>query len=275
LRTTTTAAAINLWRHLLERHRVFLTVTGIILAGFQALICAIVSSTDIEGALTEFSRSLPAIFQAVAGEELALGMTSRGLLAFAWNHPVVHALLAAVMLGLASRAIAGEIEGGTMELVLSQPISRPMYLGTQIVFALAVLITLAGIMLVGVHIGLSVFELQRVLQWRAFLPVAVNLISLEMAIYGVTLLLSSSSREAGRVVTITLLFVLLSYLLQAIARIWPAIHFLLRYTIFEYYSPQRIIMSSAAPWRNVMILSGVGLVAGGLGWWKFMRRDIP
>ncbi len=76
--------------------------------------------------------------------------------------------------------------------------------------------------------------------------------------------------------TITLLFVVISYLVQAVARLWPTIQILSTYTIFEYNSPQQIVVSYLmAPWRNMLILLGVGLVSGGLGWWKFMRRDIP
>ncbi len=272
---TTITIATNLLRRQFKRHRFFLTVIGLLLAGFQVLICAIVSSINIDGAIRELSQSLPPFLQNLVSEEMALGMSSRGLVVFAWNHPVVHALLAAAMIMLASGAIAGEIEAGTMELLLSQPLSRPTYLTTQIVFAFAVLMALASMMLLGVYFGLSLFKLHQVLPWRTFLPVAANLVSLEAAIYGVTLLLSSSSREGGRVVTVALLFVLISYLLQAVARLWPAIQFLLTYTIFEYYSPQRLVLNNVAPWRDMLILLGVGFIIGGLGWRKFMRRDIP
>jgi ABC-type transport system involved in multi-copper enzyme maturation permease subunit len=250
-------------------------MTGVLLAIFPVLMSAAVTTIDVEGVMSEFRRSLPPMVQELIGEEMALTMTSRGMLLFVWNHPFVHAMLAAVMLLLASRAIVGEIESGTMELLLSQPISRPLYLVTQMGFALLVLLALVGMMLIGVQIGLSIFKLHRMLPWRAFLPVAANLISLEIVIYGVTLLLSSTARESGRVVNVALLFVLISYLLQAVARLWPVIQFMLNYTIFEYYSPQRIVLNDVAPWRNMMVLLAVGLVAGGIGWVKFMRRDIP
>jgi ABC-2 type transport system permease protein len=274
LRTTITIAS-NLLRRLFRRHWVFLTVIGLLLAGFQVLICTIVSSINIEGAIREISQSLPPFVQTLISEQFALGLSSRGLIVFAWNHPVVLALLAAPMLLLASRAIAGEIEAGTMELLLSQPLSRATYLTTQIIFAILVLLALAGMMLIGVYLGLSLFNLHQALPWRTFLPVAANLIVLEAAIYGVTLLLSATARESGRVVTVALLFVLISYLVQAVVRLWPAIQFLSTYTIFEYYSPQQIVMNNLTPWRNMLILLGVGLATGGLGWWKFMRRDIP
>ncbi|MGH7599794.1 MAG: hypothetical protein ACREOI_25855, partial [bacterium] len=84
--------AINLLRRLLKRHRLFLAVIGLVLAGFQVLICAIVSSINIEGAIREMSQSLPPFMQTMLSEEFALGLSSRGLIVFAWNHPVVHAL---------------------------------------------------------------------------------------------------------------------------------------------------------------------------------------
>jgi ABC-2 type transport system permease protein len=272
---TTIIIASNLLRRLFKRHGPFLAAIGLLLCGFQVLICAIVANINIEGALQEITQSLPPFMRNFISEELALSVSGRGLIVFAWNHPVVHAMLAAVMIMLASRAIAGEIEGGTMELVLAQPISRRTYLTAQSIFAVVVLIALLGLMLGGIRLALSLFELQQILSWPAFLPVAINLFSLEMAIYGMTLALSSLSREGGRVVTVALLFVLISFLLQAVARLWPAIQFLQHYTIFEYYSPQRIVMNEGTPWRNIVLLVALGLVGGGAGWWKFMRRDIP
>jgi ABC-2 type transport system permease protein len=262
-------------RRLFKRHGLFLGVVGWLLAGFQVMICAIVANTNIEGAIQELSQSLPPFVQNFLSEELALSIGSRGFIVFAWNHPAVHALLAAAMILSASRAIAGEIESGTMELLLAQPFSRQLYLTTQIIFAFSVLLILASLMLAGVKIGLAIYGLQRVLSWQIFLPVAANLIGLEMAIYGVTLFLSSLLREGGRVVLIALLFVLVSFLLQAVARLWPAIQFLLNYTIFEYYSPQRIVLNDEISWENIAVLLTLSLLATGAGWWKFMRRDIP
>jgi ABC-2 type transport system permease protein len=250
-------------------------VIGVLLAGFQVLMCTIVSSINIEGAIREISESLPPLVQTFISEEFVLGLSSRGLIVFAWSHPVVLALLAAPMILLASRAIAGEIEAGTMELLLSQPLARSTYLTTQIIFALGVLLALAGTMLLGVSLGLSLFNLHQVLPWRTFLPVAINLVSLQIAIYGVTLLLSATAREGSRVANVALLFVLVSYLVQAVARLWPKIQFLSIYTIFNYYSPQQIVMNNSTPWRNMLILFGVAFITGGLGWRKFMRRDIP
>jgi len=272
---TTIIIASNLLARLFKRHGLFLSVIGLLLSGLQILICAIVSSVNLEGAMREISQSLPPFMQALLSEEFALGLTSRGLIVFAWNHPVVHAMLAAAMILLASRAIAGEIEAGTMELVLAQPFSRHTYLTTQITFAILILLALISLMLVSIRIGLSIFNLQRVLSWQTFLPVAVNLLGLEITIYGVTLFLSSLSREGGRVATAALLFVLISFLLQAVARLWPAIQFLLHYTIFEYYSPQQIVVSNGISWKNIVILLTLSLVASGAGWWRFMRRDIP
>jgi ABC-type transport system involved in multi-copper enzyme maturation permease subunit len=251
---------------LFERHWLFLTIVGVLLAGFQVLICAIVSSINIEGAIRELSQSLPPFVQTLISEQFALGLSSRGLIVFAWNHPVVHALLAAAMMLLASRAIAGEIEAGTMELLLSQPLARSTYLATQMLFALVVLLALAGTMLFGVYLGLSLFNLHQVLPWQTFLPVVANLLSLEIAIYSLTLLLSVSARESGRVVTAALLFVLISYLVQAVARLWSKIQFLANYSISNTTRRADRGEQSRAL-AQYLILLGVGFVAGGLGWW--------
>jgi ABC-2 type transport system permease protein len=274
-RITTAPAIINLLRRALKYHRLLLAIVALLLAVFPILVSAAVTTIDVEGVFGAVQRTLPPFFQETFGQEMALTLTSRGLLVFAWNHPIVHALLAAVMVALASRAIAGEIEGGTMELLLSQPLSRPAYLAAQSAFAGLVLLGLITLMLCGVHAGISLFDVHAQVSWRLFLPVAVNLFSLETAIYGVTLAFSSGARESGRVVTIALLIIVLSYLIQAVARLWSKIDFLLKFSIFEYYSPQRTVLLGEAPWLDIAVLLLVGFSLAGAGWWRFMRRDVP
>ncbi|HYU53210.1 MAG TPA: ABC transporter permease subunit [Gemmatimonadaceae bacterium] len=265
----------NLLGRLFNQHARILIATALLLAGFEVLMCALVASTDINAPLRAFLRSLSPSVRGLAGSVLPHEITPLGRLLFAWNHPVVHVLLGGTMILFASGAVAGEIEGGTLELVLAQPISRRTYLATHIVFATTAVAVLGSAMLCGTALGLAVFDLHRVAQWQSFLPVALNLIALEVAIFAVTLLGSVSLRSGGKVAMGAMLFVAVSYTLDGVARLWKPMGFILPYTVFDYYSPFNIVVRHVGLGGDLLVLTIVWMVMIAGAWFVFARRDIP
>src|SRR5687768_10482412 len=135
----------NILRRLAARHRTFLIVTAIVLAGFQLLISAIVAGVDVESAFAQIRAfAPPALLPFI--EQSMIG-SPQGMLAFGWNHPITHALLTAVAITLAARAIAGEVENGAIELILAQPISRAHYFTAHATFGISAItfIILSGV----------------------------------------------------------------------------------------------------------------------------------
>ncbi len=130
---------LNIMRRQLERNWIFLLVVMLVLGGFELLICAMVASVDVEGAFGQMTRFAPPFVRAMIEQNL-MGGTPAGVLAFGWNHPVVHALLSAVAITLGARAIAGEVENGAIELTLAQPVSRARYFTAHLLFGASALL---------------------------------------------------------------------------------------------------------------------------------------
>jgi ABC-2 type transport system permease protein len=264
----------NLLRRGFSRHGWLLLASTSLLAGFQFLICAALSSVDVPAVLERVLSSLPPLLREVLASQLFGGFTSSGLLAFGWNHPVAHALGAAVPIVLAASAIAGESETGAMELVLSQPISRRTYFATQIGFSLvAILVVCAGGVL-GTVLGQRVFGMERFGTGLLF-GLALNYAALQAAAYGITLVLSAGGREAGPVATTGFLVVLASYFAQVIGSVWPQAAFVLPWTLHHYFSPREILVEHAAITRPVTILAAVAVSCLMLAWTRFRTRDLP
>src|SRR5258708_30748902 len=97
---------LTIMRPQLERNWIFLLGVMLVLGGFEFLICAMVASVDVEGAFGQMTRFAPPFVRAMIEQNL-MGGTPAGVLAFGWNHPVVHALLSAVAVTLGARPIAG------------------------------------------------------------------------------------------------------------------------------------------------------------------------
>jgi ABC-type transport system involved in multi-copper enzyme maturation permease subunit len=264
----------NLLRHLAVRHALFLVASAVLLAAFQFLICAAVGSVDVSGALEALIHSLPPLMQELVASQLFGGFTPGSLLAFGWNHPVTHALGSAVAIVLAARAVAGESETGAIELLLSQPISRGAYFGTQVGFGLAAIACLSAAGVLGTVFGQSVFGIAR-FAGGSLLRLALAYALLQGACFGITLLLSVFGREGGRVASGGFLIVLISYFGEAIGRLWNKAAFIQPWTLHEYFPPHDILVRGVGIGRPAAVLGGVLALSLGLAWARFRTRDVP
>ena len=264
----------NLFRRLAARHAVFVFICTLIFSAFEFLICALVATIDIGAALNELKKSAPPFMQSMLGEEYFGNLTSRGMLAFGWNHPIAVALGGAIAIVLASRAIAGEIESGAMELVLSQPLSRMKYLISHFAFAAAALLLLSLGGVTGTMAGQNFYGL-RVFESSALLKLSMNYFLLQCSWFSLTLAFSVFGREGGRVSGAAFLLALLSYIAQVIGRLLPSAAFVLPYSLYSYYSPQAILVESKSGAGSFSVLFAFSAICLGFAMWRFERRDIP
>jgi len=264
----------NLLRLLLARHLAYVLASACLLGGFQWLICAVVASTDVTGALGTLVQSLPPMIQSMVSEQFFGGFSKASLLAFGWAHPIAQAVGAALAIVLATQAVAGEAETGTIELTLAQPIARRAYLAAHVVFAFAMLaaVTLAGLagtLAGGRFYGLEPFRL------AALARLGLDYLALQAALFGLTLMFSTFGREGGRVALLGFLCALVSYLVHVIGTMWEGWKPLVPYTLHAYYVPRDILVQGAGVTRPAATLFAVAL--GGLlvAWWRLRRRDLP
>jgi len=266
--------AAALFRHLVRRRGAFLGVSALLLTLFQFLICAAVSSTNAGDALETLVRSLPPAVQNLIATQFFGGFSERGLVAFGWNHPVAHALGTAAAIVLASRAVAGEIESGAVELLLSQPFSRATYFFTHVLFALVALGLLALAGIAGTSLGQVVFHLP-LFGGGPLLRLGLAYFLLLCAWFGLTLAFSSVGQEGGRVAGIGFLLALGSFFAQGIGLLWSDASFILPWTVHHYFSPQTLLLGEGASLRSCFTLLAVAVVGMTIAAWRFWRRDLP
>lgn len=266
--------ALNLLRLLWIRQGFFVVVMGLLFMAFQFVICTVLAKANIGGVLEAIEETLPAFFQALLSSQFAAGLSERGMLAFGWNHPVTHALGTAVAIVLAARAMAGEVETGAVELLLSEPLSRATYVVTYVAFAALALgfVSLAGVAgtLGGQALyGLPLFAASKLLQ------LGLQFGLLQFAWFALVLAFSAGGREGGRVAMGGFVLALVSYFVQLIGGLWTDVSFLVPWTLHHSFSPQAILLSGAPQWRAVGTLFGVSLVGLGIAAAQFRRRDLP
>ena len=250
-------------------------VFGFALALFQALLAYILPTFYTQ--LAETLGQLPfvqAIFEGLLGTDLGGTVGPAAMTSFAWVHPIVLALIWAHEITFCTRMPAGEIDRGTIDVLLSLPISRiRMYLCETTVWAgSGLVVVLMG--LLGNWIGGRFVpdEFQRTPKQLTI--VVLNLYCLYLAVGGGAWLVSALSDRRGRAVGIIFGVVLASFLLNFLAQFWGPAEGLSFLSVLTYYRPLRIVQNSAWPIADMLVLTIVGAAFWLGGAIVFTRRDI-
>jgi ABC-type transport system involved in multi-copper enzyme maturation permease subunit len=265
---------LNILKQLISRHWLFVMISGFLLAGFEYLLCAMVSTVDIAGAFAELTKTFPLFLRTLIEQQFFGVMSNAGILAFGWNHPITLALGTAVPIILAAHSVAGEIENGAMELVVSQPVSRFAYLFGHVLFAIISMVIISVLATAGTLVGQYVYKFEA-FSLSPLFRIALNFFLLNLSWYGISLLISVFSREAGRVATIGFLLALVSYFINVIGGLWDQAAFMLPYSLHTYYSPKDVLVGQISPVFNLILLSVITFVSICTAFWKFIKRDLP
>lgn len=265
---------LNLLGRLFTRNLGLILVSALLLAGFQFLMCAIVATTDISGAMQQLMAFAPPVVQMAMSSMIAAGASDHAMLAFGWNHPITHALATALPIVVGARAIAGEVENGAVELLLAQPISRALYLTTQIVFALLCILLIGTVGVLATMAGQQVFGVAPFGLPKLGL-LLLSFFLLQAAIFSIALLVSTFGREGGRAALIATMIALVSYMVAAVAALWPRVAYIGNYSLHHYFDPRARLVEGRLDLLSVLVLVGAAVIccAAASSW--FARRDLP
>jgi ABC-2 type transport system permease protein len=212
-------------------------------------------------------------------------------------HPVVLILACVWAVGRAGGAVAGEIDRGTMELLLSQPIPRNRLILAHLVVDAVVIPVLCLSFYAGTQFGLwavgpfvadysavrrvldrelppgAVFPLkipdqpeEMEVTGRPQFPALANLAALIFALSGITMALSAAGRSRWKVIGFGVLVAVLMFVANVLGQLWDAAGFLRPFTVFYYYQPQRIMLRNewtadlGAVWNSGAPLAAVPVV---------------
>jgi ABC-2 type transport system permease protein len=255
-----------------------------------------VSPKDIEN--TIFSGPGRMVQMMMGGEKVSIFRVT-DMLSVGYVHALMVIMLSIWAVGRAAAAITGEIDRGTMELLLAQPVPRRLLIAAHFLFDLVVIPLLCLGTWFGNALGIWLVDLHEIPVGNAepaaiapfvFGPGLVNVGALLFAISGYTMWLSAGGRFRGKVLGIAVLVTLLQFLVNVIGQLWSPVAWLRPLTVFFYYQPQQIMLQHewsidlGQAWNygkplmaiNVIAVLGVvGLVGYAGALWTFTRRDLP
>jgi ABC-type transport system involved in multi-copper enzyme maturation permease subunit len=236
-------------------------------------------------AMGEFSKEMSQLWlqqplvrrmiQMMIGHDLASNLTPTTLMTLGVAHPLIYAFTWSFLITVTTRVLAGEVDRGTADLLLTLPVSRRSVFASVSVVWIALGVPLCYAPLAGMTIGEHFFPLwDRVEIARMWFP-ATNLLALFIAIGGVAMLCSAVAIRRGIAVGVALGIVLFSLFIVFLNQFWQLPPPVLKISLLHYYRPLVTIRNGQFPTSDVLVLLGIGGTAwlAGLIW--FNRRDVP
>lgn len=224
-------------------------------------------------------QAIPKDWQRLSGVPFSDVATHAGRVALAFVDPVV--VLAATVWGITrgSDAVSGQLERGTMEMLLAQPVRRQAVWVTQALATTAASAALCGVLALSVC-GAVAFGpwAGKVEPQRFLLPVA-NVFGLMVCIAGISACLSAADTYRWRTIGSMCGFYVFSLLAKLVGRMSGTFGWVGYLSFLNAYEPQRLVGDPGVSWGNLLaydgILLGLGFIAYVVGGVIFCRRDLP
>lgn len=181
-------------------------------------------------------------------------------------------VLAAFAISFARNMVAGEIQDGTLELLLAQPIARWKVMTSEGAVLLGGIIGLVATTVVSTFAFGAAFGVKlSYAGYLAFLPLGI---ALAAAIAGYSVLLSAVMKEPRRVAMAAAGLTLFFYLIHFGGMYSRVLEKFDWFGIFHYYNPQKVLSSGGVPARDVLVLLAFAAVFFAAALLSFQRRDI-
>ena len=199
--------------------------------------------------------------------------TLPGALTLGLQHPLAIAFVGIFAVGSTVSAVAGERESGTLEVLLSRPISRRMLYVTLAAAAATliaiVLLALLGGQLIGVMIQGVTDELDLGLMPLVFL----NGLMLWAAFAAFGLAASVSFDRHAPALGLTIAYLLVNYFLEILGSLWRDVAWSQQYSLFHHFNPGAILTGKADP-IDFLILTVAIVIPVVYALVVFPRRDL-
>lgn len=190
-------------------------------------------------------------------------------------HPLLLAASCVIACGTAVRAVAGESEAGTLDLVLSRSVERTRYLAAYGAFVAVALAAIAALYGLGAYAAwLIVAPEPGELSGAALARSSLYLALLLWAIAGYSLLCSVLARERGRALGLAVGLTIGLYAWNFLASLVGALAPFARISPWHWFNPSPVLAGGPFPWTDALVLTLVAIACCAVALRQFLRRDL-
>ncbi len=241
----------------------------------QLIHCSIARNNEMVRLALSWIELMPGFAKVALGGGVLESSNVTGFIAMSYQHPMVQTVYMVFVISVPTRLLAGHVQDGTMELILSRSVTKNQ------VYVCACILTLIGtwllvaVMLIGTVTGINICNFEQEFSLWPFFRGSVFCGLLLAAAAGVALLAAALFGNRGKAVGLALAFFIVNYFINIIAEWWPRAKFLGPISLFHYANQSKILFDSAWPINDTCVISSVlviTVIVGGIIW---NRRDLP
>jgi hypothetical protein len=238
----------------------------------QIAHAGIIHDNETVKALLQFINRFPFLKAALGGDRIGTGNIT-GLLLISYDHPFVLFLCLLFAVGTPTGLLAGEVQRGTMELILSRCATKLQVYICAGILTLAGMFALVMTMFLGTVVGVTLYTFKEPIPLDLFFRIAITGGLLASMFGAFALLFAASFGRLYAAVGFSVGFLVANYFVSLISKWWPAAASLRRASLFHLIDNAQFWKGwpvSNIAWMTAILLAAA--IVGGIIW---HRRDLP
>jgi ABC-2 type transport system permease protein len=259
------------WQTLTER-KVSLIVMILALPGYVWMIAAIantfINAPEMKELIKVYPEELLSFF---GGGEASNFLTPEGFLGLEMFELMWPIIVGGYAITMATALVGKEIDQGTIEALLTQPISRLRLLSTRIVALAVVVALLVLVTTVSTQIFSVIYDVE--LKTDGLIALAVLALAF-FAFMSSYALLFSMFMERGRAILLSIAVFVISYIFNSLAAFSETVEGLKFLSFMDYYEPTKVMASGDIPWPEVMLYFGLAAAFIIVSYLVFRKKNI-
>ena len=246
---------------------------GLVIFLFQINICAVVHDDEKIKVILKLLDLMPAIIKTSLGGDILRAGNTSALIAIGYQHPLIMLLYMLFAVGVPATLLCGEIQKGTMELILSRRVTKTQAYLCAAIITVAGMFALVLVMFSGTCTGTAIYDFGPDLRFYPFFKTAIIGGLLAGAVGGIALL-AAAYFQRSTAIWLTVAYLVVNYFLTIFAEWWDKMSWVAPATIFHYVDGPRIFTQPGWPLDDIAVLLSILLVSTLLGGAIWSRRDL-
>jgi ABC-2 type transport system permease protein len=264
---------LNLYWRTIKDRRVSISVVAVSVITYVVLIMGIYPSFANNQAFSSIVKMYPkALLSLVAGSSGADMMSPEGFISLEFLQIWGMIIIAGFVMTTGASIIAREVDGHTMDLLLTQPIDRVEYLVAKLAADVTMMLGLVAVTMLSIWAGTKMFDFP--LKVEGIIAVTVLIISLYLMIECFSLAMGAFM-ERGKAIIVSVSVLIGSHLLNSLGDFNNTIKDFRWLSFFDYYKPAEALTSGSVPWGSVLLFVGISLIFLTIAVVVFREKDIP
>lgn len=254
---------------LVREQRIRLPLEVLLIATWGFLLVAVFATSDV------FTKQLEAQTEQFGDLLNLVGLDPLAQWAsIGFQHPIFLLGGGLFAVGLGVRAIAGELEAGSLALALSRPLARRTWYVSHVIVLIVGCVVLSEAYALGCLLATAVTSPMGHLEASWMLLAGLQGALLLLALGGIGFIFSAFSSERGRALSWSVGVIVVLYAANFLLPLWSPTKQAAKLSPFGWFDSAPLLQRGDVAWGDWLVLAIYAAVPLAIAAWQFMRRDL-